>query len=115
MLEDAYKELERKQKNMVDGAKFTEEEMGELGEIRATYINIQDTLGSLSVAKLRLEQQFNTLIQSENDVKNKYKETQDKETEFVSKITEKYGDGHLDLETGIFKTEGEKKIENDEK
>ena len=120
MLEDAYKELDKKSKqpeNELNGVKFIEEELNQLKEIRNEYVNVQNQLGQLSVTKIRVEQQWQSLLKAEDDFKNRYKETQDKEQEFVSSIIEKYGDGQLDISTGIFiKDEDEvEKVENNEK
>tara|TARA_Y100000310_G_scaffold87126_1_gene83986 strand:+ start:462 stop:830 length:369 start_codon:yes stop_codon:yes gene_type:complete len=122
MLEDAYKEMEKKQVSKQTENKFSEEEMGELKEIQKQYIAVQNKLGQLSITKLRLEQQFNHILRLENESKEEYKKTQDQEQEFINTVTEKYGDGQLDLKTGDFEPDKEenneknvKKDENDKK
>jgi septal ring factor EnvC (AmiA/AmiB activator) len=87
---------------MSDGTKFSEDEMKQINELQQTYISIQNSLGQVSVARMRLEQQLNTLDKDEVNMKNKFTETQNKERDFVDSINKKYGDGNLDLGTGIF-------------
>ena len=82
--------------------KFSEEEMGELTDIQHNYIKVQNEFGQVNVTKLRLQQQLDNVITFEDDIKKRFIETQSKEKEFVSKITEIYGDGQLDTESGIF-------------
>jgi len=84
--------------------KFTEEEMNKVKEFQQTYVTVQQSLGQLSVTRIRLEQQLNSLDENEDRLTNKFVETQKDEKEFIDKITEKYGDGVLDPISGIFKS-----------
>jgi len=82
--------------------KFTEEEMGKINELQDAYAGLQNALGQFSVARIRLEQQLTDLDNSENQIKSQYTTTQQKERDFVASINKKYGDGNLDLGTGVF-------------
>ena len=83
--------------------KFTEDEMNEINELQQTYVGLQNRFGQLGVARIRLEQQLNDLETTENNMTVKFVENQSKERDFVDKITKKYGDGNLDLTSGVFK------------
>ena len=86
--------------------KFTAEELKKVKEIQQTYVDIQHKLGQISVARIRLEQQSNSLDERQGELENQFKETQTNEKDFISAITEKYGDGVLNPETGTYnKTE----------
>ena len=87
---------------MAEEVKFTEEEMTKIKEIQQTYVEVQQSLGQLSVARLRLEQQLTSLNDGEDELRKRFIDTQSEEREFIDKITEKYGDGTLDPETGTF-------------
>jgi predicted nuclease with TOPRIM domain len=87
---------------MSEEIKFTEEEMGKIKEFQTLYINIQQSLGQLSVARIRLEQQLENFDNNEEDMKNKFVETQKNERDFITEITKKYGDGTFNPETGTF-------------
>ena len=87
---------------MSEEIKFTEEEMGKIKEFQTLYINIQQSLGQLSVARIRLEQQLENFDNNEEDMKNKFVETQKNERDFIDEITKKYGDGTFNPETGTF-------------
>ena len=88
---------------------FTEKEMKRLKGIQENYVNIQSELGQLSVTKIRLQQQLENVIKFEENSKVKFRETQNQEKEFISDITEKYGEGQLDANTGLYTSEGLKK------
>ena len=90
--------LEEKEKEV----RFTEDELRKLKEIQQKYINVQQSLGQLSISKLRLEQQLNYLDENENNLKNEFINNQKDEKEFVDGMTKKYGDGTLDPESGKF-------------
>jgi len=82
--------------------KFTEDEMSQLTELQQTYAAVQNTLGQLSVSRIRLSQELGSLDEAENKLRNDFVETQQKERDFVQEINKKYGDGNLDLNTGVF-------------
>ena len=82
--------------------KFTKDEMSQLTELQQTYAAVQNTLGQLSVSRIRLSQEVGALDEAENKLRNDFVETQQKERDFVQSINAKYGDGNLDLNTGLF-------------
>ena len=82
--------------------KFTKDEMSQLTELQQTYAAVQNTLGQLSVSRIRLSQELTGLDEAENKLRNDFVETQQKERDFVQEINKKYGDGNLDLNTGVF-------------
>ena len=82
--------------------KFTEEEMKRINELQQTYVSLQNTLGQMGVNRIRLEQQFESLDTAEENVRTKFVETQEDERKFVQSINDKYGDGNLDLTSGVF-------------
>ena len=82
--------------------KFTEDEMNTIKELQQTYAAVQNTLGQLSVSRIRLSQEIGSLDEAENKLRTDFVETQQKERDFVQDINKKYGDGNLDLNTGVF-------------
>ena len=82
--------------------KFTKEEMGSLKEIQESYFNVQTEYGKLELTRIRLEQQLDTLDNTDDNLKEKFIQTQTTEKEFLDGITKKYGEGTLDQESGIF-------------
>ena len=82
--------------------KFTEDEMKQINVLQQGYVNLQNALGQLGVSRIRLEQQLDDLDTAEDNVRVQFVENQTKEREFVDGINKKYGDGNLDLTTGVF-------------
>ncbi len=87
---------------MADAVKFTEDEMKQINTLQQGYVNLQNALGQLSVNRIRLNQQFDDLDTAEDNVRVQFVENQTKERDFVDGINKKYGDGNLDLTTGVF-------------
>ena len=87
---------------MAEEVKFSQEEMSQLTELQQTYATIQNTFGQLSVNRIRLEQELSSLDEADVRLKSDFAATQQKEREFVATISKKYGDGNLDLNTGVF-------------
>ena len=87
---------------MSEEVKFTEEEMGSITELQNSYLNIQNSMGQLEIQRIRLEQQLQDLDTSKNSLQTEFVKAQTNEREFVESINKKYGDGNLDLNTGVF-------------
>ena len=82
--------------------KFTEEEMKEIKAIQEKYVSLQRDLGQLSIARIRMEQQIEEMNDAEEKLIAAFKKTQEDEKKFIDKVTEKYGEGTLDPQTGTF-------------
>jgi len=97
---------------MTEEVKFTEEELQRLGGLQQSYQNIQATFGQLKVQRILLEQQLDSLQDTENTIEEEYEKAQENERVFVKSLNDKYGPGQLDPATGVFtpnpdKTESE--------
>ena len=80
---------------MPEEVKFTEEELKQVQDIQQSYANVQNQFGQLKLAQIRLDNDEVTL-------EDALKSIQDEEKKFLDGITEKYGQGSLNPETGVF-------------
>ena len=80
---------------MPEEVKFTEEELKQVQNIQASYANVQNQFGQLKLAQIRLDNDEVTL-------EDNLKSIQEEEKKFLDGITEKYGQGTLNPETGVF-------------
>ena len=83
---------------MPEEVKFTEEELKQVQNIQTSYANVQNQFGQLKLAQIRLDEQ-------EIELENSLKSIQDEEKTFLDSITDKYGQGSLNPETGVFTPE----------
>ena len=90
---------------MPEEVKFTEEELTQVQNIQKSYQNVQSQFGQLKLAQIRLDEQ-------EVDLEEALKAIQSEEKKFLDGITDKYGQGTLNPETGVFTpTQSENKSE----
>ena len=82
--------------------KFTEEELKQIQEIQISYTETTNKFGQLTIAKLRLSQQEESLDKEHDVLQETFSKIQDKEQTFLDTITKKYGQGSLNPETGVF-------------
>ena len=87
---------------MADDIKFTEEEMKSLRELQDSYTQKQAELGQVSVQRILLNQQMDTLDERQAQLESEYTQVQQQEQDLVKKLNEKYGPGQLNPETGVF-------------
>ena len=75
--------------------KFTEEELKQLQEVKDQYDTITIQLGQLELEQLVLTASKATTFKA-------FEELRKTETSLANILTEKYGKGQLNLETGVF-------------
>ena len=80
---------------MPEEVKFTEEELKQVQNIQLSYQNVQNQFGQLKMAQIRLDEQ-------EVDLEEALKSIQSEEKKFFDGISDKYGQGTLNPETGVF-------------
>ena len=82
--------------------KFTDDEMKSLQNLQTGYQEKTTALGQLSVQRILLNQQIESLEQSMETVEKEYKTLQQTERDLVKRLNDKYGPGQLDPATGVF-------------
>ena len=82
--------------------KFTEDELKSVGDLQIKYNDVTNKFGQLAIAKLNLEKQSEVLEEEEFKVHEELESARKEEQEVLTGITEKYGPGSLDPQTGIF-------------
>ena len=80
---------------MAAAIKFTEEELKSLQELQGTYNQITVAFGQVSLSRIGLDAQ-------EESLKTALADTRTKENELAKTLTDKYGKGSLNIETGEF-------------
>ena len=80
---------------MSEEIKFTEEELKSLSDLQQSYQRITNSYGQIALAKDNLEEQ-------EAAVKSEFENTRQQEQKLLNSITEKYGPGQLNPQTGVF-------------
>ncbi len=82
--------------------KFSEEELKSLQELQNSYQGKQLQFGQLRVQRLLVQQQLDSIDDTEAKLEVEYSEVQETERKLVADLNEKYGPGNLDPATGVF-------------
>ena len=82
--------------------KFTEDELKSVGDLQVKYNTITNKFGQLAIAKLNIEKQQEALEDEEHNLHQELESVRTEEQEVLTGITEKYGPGSLDPQTGVF-------------
>ena len=82
--------------------KFTQEELDQISEYRQKYLDVQMGFGQAEITDYRLQRQYENLDKFTEDLKKQFDDIQEEEQKFIAAINEKYGDGVLDPDTGVF-------------
>ena len=75
--------------------KFSKEEMDSIAAIKQRYDAVTVRMGQLAVEEMALRH-------SKEAVENEYKSLRKEETDYAASLSEKYGAGQLNLDTGVF-------------
>lgn len=84
---------------MADEIKFTKEEIESINKIRNNVNNVFNQVGQVQLEKENKIKQFEEL---EDQLRTRYIELRNEEQNLFTQLSEKYGDGSYDPETGVF-------------
>ena len=85
-----------------DEIKFTEKELESLNDLQVKYNTITNQFGQLAIAKLNLEKQTEVVNDQEFKLQEELNQAREEEQGILNDITEKYGPGQLDPQSGVF-------------
>ena len=85
-----------------DEIKFTEKELQTLNDLQVKYNTITNQFGQLAIAKLNLEKQTEVVNDQEFKLQEELEQAREEEQGILNDITEKYGPGQLDPQSGVF-------------
>lgn len=82
--------------------KFEQEELAKIAELQSTYQKLGAQLLQLKSAKISAQEYLQSLTDEEVKLDQEILQAKEKERQLVSELDSKYGNGELNLETGIF-------------
>ena len=87
---------------MAKEIKFTEDELKSLGDLQVKYNTVTNKFGQVAIAKLNFEKQQESIEEEEFKITEELESVRAEEQTLLNTITEKYGPGQLDPQTGVF-------------
>jgi len=87
---------------MSDKVTFSKEEIAQIEELREQMFGIITTAGQLAMSRITLLTRLESIKMQEGELVPKFEELSAKEAKLITQLSEKYGVGSLDLDTGEF-------------
>jgi len=88
----------------MENKKLTEEELKSLQEINARYANVISSLGESELFLYGLQDQLKRAEEEKKGLIADYVSLKEKSDQLSAKLTEKYGSGRIDLQTGVIES-----------
>lgn len=88
---------------MGDPIKITPEELKEFNVLKDEIQKNIFEFGELYLEKMELDNLYKSLSEKETLLRKKIEEFKKSETDLMNKILKKYGEGSLDIKSGVFK------------
>jgi len=83
-------------------SKFTENELLKIKKLQELYADIIQKMGQLELQIVDIEKILNDLKNDKSESLVKYQNAKKMEEDLVHELTEKYGEGSIDINTGDF-------------
>jgi hypothetical protein len=93
---------------MNEQIKLADAEIVEIRKLQEDYKTKMFQIGQLHVNRLMMEDSLKELIHNEDHLKSEWKAIQKAENDLIDKLLKKYGEGALDINSGIFVPETKK-------
>ena len=87
---------------MTTPIKLSDQELKQIQDLRTKYATLTAQLGQLKVEQIIINEQVNRLSELEEKFTKEYLNIQIEEEQFAESITKKYGEGEIDVESGLF-------------
>ena len=82
--------------------KFTKDELNSIEELRNNYNSVTNSLGMLEVSRMQTEKRLETIKGDKIRLETQYEQLTMAEKELIDSLTEKYGQGSIDINSGVF-------------
>ena len=82
--------------------KFTQEELNSIEQLKNNYSSITNALGNLEISRIQTEKRLDMLSNEKLRLETQYEQIIQEENNLINTLTEKYGHGNLDINTGVF-------------
>ena len=82
--------------------KFTKDELNSIEELRNNYNSVTNSLGMLEVSRMQTEKRLEAIEGDKIRLETQYEQLTMIEKELINSLTEKYGQGSIDINSGVF-------------
>ena len=82
--------------------KLDKEHLEEIKELRQKFNNISVEIGNITIEREMIKAQLSSMTQRRETLLSQFEQLRTEESKLFEKLTERYGDGQIDIENGIF-------------
>ena len=82
--------------------KFTKDEISSIEQLRNNYNSVTNALGIVEVSRIQAEKRLKTIESDKLRLETQYEQLTIAEKDLINSLTEKYGQGNLDINSGVF-------------
>jgi|TARA_R100001163_G_C5025926_1_gene167479 hypothetical protein len=90
--------MAKKSKNIT----LTKQELSSISVLQNGYEDIKNALGSMEVSRIKAEQTLDTIEKEKIRLELEYARLTETEVDLLNSLNEKYGQGNIDPNTGVF-------------
>lgn len=87
---------------MSEKIKFSEDELKQIANLQSKYEHTLFRMGETQIRRYMINEEIEKLKTIENELKEKYMGIQKEEEDILNELSNKYGEGELDIKTGTF-------------
>lgn len=87
--------------NIMENKKVSSEDLKKLKDLEETYQRLTIEFGQNYVEKMLTETHLNDILTTEENLKTLWFETETQEKELAKELSKTYGEGEINIETGI--------------
>ena len=81
---------------------MTKQELSSISVLQNGYEDIKNALGSMEVSRIKAEQTLDTIEKEKIRLELEYARLTETEVDLLNSLNEKYGQGNIDPNTGVF-------------
>lgn len=82
--------------------KLDKEHLEAITELREQFSRVTMTLGNMTIEEITLQRQLETVQQEKQSYINELADLQQRETDLINRLRERYGDGEINIANGTF-------------
>ena len=82
--------------------KLDKEHVEQIRELRQKFNTTSIELGNLTIEREMLKAQLSSITTRRDELMSRFEMLRNDESELFQKLTERYGDGQIDIEQGLF-------------
>jgi predicted transcriptional regulator len=87
--------------------KLDKEHVDQLNELQQSYQHVTQALGNLAIEEIVTQAQLDSIQQEKLHLTQQFKDLQNRETQLINQLKDRYGEGQIDLVDGTFTESGQ--------